>query len=84
MMNELVNEVASRTGLSPDQAQSAVTAAVEFLQARLPAPLGGALQSLLAGGSGDAGAGGGLMGTLEEGLEGKAMSALGGLFGSKG
>jgi hypothetical protein len=91
MMNELVSEVAAKTGMSPEQAQSAVTAAVEFLQTRLPQPMGGMLTSLLAGGgtaaadgSAQPAAGGGIAEMIEEGLGGSAMSALGGLFGSKG
>jgi len=67
MMDELVNEVAQKTGLSQDQAQAAVTSAVGFLRNRLPAPLAGALDHMLSGGSTD-------------GLAAEASAMLGGLL----
>ncbi|MEO7145887.1 MAG: hypothetical protein ABI165_20530 [Bryobacteraceae bacterium] len=72
MMDELVNTVTQKTGLSPDQAQSAVDSVLEFLKQRLPAPLASHLDSLI---SGQPGGG--------EGLASKAGAALGNLFGGK-
>jgi hypothetical protein len=69
MMDELVNEVALKTGLSQDQARAAVDSAVGFLKSKLPAPLASGLESMLAG-QGATGA---------DGLGGM----LGGLFGKK-
>ena len=71
-MNELVNLVSQRTGLSPQQAQQAVEAVLQILKQRLPAPLAGHIDSLLSGGGL-----GGLEAEAGEMLKGK----LGGMFG---
>jgi hypothetical protein len=70
MMDELVNEVAQKTGLSQDQAQAAVTSVIGFLRNRLPAPLAGALDHLLSGGSTD-------------GLAAEASEIFGSLLGKR-
>ena len=74
MLDELVAHISQRTGLPADQAQAAARSAVEFLDSRLPAPIGGNLSKLVQGG-GAAGGGGGLpdLGGLAGGL--------GGMFG---
>ena len=75
MMDELVQELSQKTGLPQDKAQEAVTVVLNFLKARLPAPLAGELDSLLAGGSAESG---GLA------SEAKTFAAgLGGMFGGK-
>ena len=66
-MDELVNLVAQRTGLAPDQARSAVDTVLGFLKARLPGPLASQLDSVVGGGAG--GSSGGL-GDLGKGLGG--------------
>ena len=72
-MDELVKQVTERTGISEAQARTAVDTVVGFLKQRLPEPLGGQLDSVLAGGAGIAG-----------GLAGKAGDMLGGLGGMLG
>jgi hypothetical protein len=74
MLDELVAHISQRTGLPADQAQAAARTAVEFLDSRLPAPIGGNLAKLVQGGGGADG-GGGLpdLGGLAGGL--------GGMFG---
>ena len=67
-MEELIKQVSAKTGLSADQAKSAVETVVNYLKTKLPAPLAGQLDSLLAGG-------GGQIGDLAKGL--------GGMFGPK-
>jgi hypothetical protein len=67
-MDELVKQVATRTGISEDQARSAVTTVIGFLKERLPAPLAGQLDNVIGSGEG----GGGL---------GDLASKAGGLFG---
>ena len=47
MMNELVDRIASKTGLPKDKAMDAARAAVDFLDDRLPAPVGGRLRSMV-------------------------------------
>jgi len=49
-MNDLVELLKSRVGLDDDKARSAAQTAVEFLKQRLPAPIAGQLDSILAGG----------------------------------
>jgi hypothetical protein len=86
MMNEMISAVSTRTGLSEDQARSAVDAVLGLLKTRLPAPLASHLDSLV-GGSASAGAdssGGEVSGTEGEGLASEASAMLGNLFGKKG
>ena len=71
-MNELVQLVQQKTGLSQDMAQTAVDTVVGYLKTKLPAPLASGLNDFMgAGASGDAasaaaaGEGGGLMGKAE-------------------
>jgi len=73
MLDELVAQISQRTGLPQDKAQEAARTAVEFLDSRLPAPIGGNLGKLVHGGG--AGGAGGLpdLGDLAGGL--------GGMFG---
>ncbi len=68
-MDEIVQQVAQRTGLSDDKARAAVQAVFEQLDKRLPAPLASQLRDHLGGG-----AKGSEIGGLSKGL--------GGLFGS--
>jgi hypothetical protein len=73
MMNELVNRVTEKTGLSPDQAKAAVETVLGLLKERLPAPLANGLESLVGSGeSGEAGSG--------EGLVNNASGMIGSLF----
>ncbi len=72
-MEELVQLVVSKTGISESQARSAVDTVVGFLKTKLPAPLAGHVESAL-------GAAGQGLGNVD--LGGLA-SGLGGLFGKK-
>ena len=78
-MDELVKQVVERTGISHEQAQTAVTTVLGFLKNRLPEPLAGQLDGLLGGA---AGAAGGLAGGLG-GAAGDVLGGLGGMFGGK-
>lgn len=51
-MNELIQQVTQRTGLSEDKARAAVETVVNYLKQKLPGPLGSQIDSALAGGSG--------------------------------
>jgi len=68
MMDELVQQISERTGIPQDKAQMAARAAIEFLDGRLPPPVGGNLHRLVEGGGG--GGGGGM----------PDLGKLGGLF----
>ena len=67
-MDELVNQVAEKTGLAPAQAKMAVDTVIDYLKDKLPAPVAGQIDAVLEGG-----------GDLTGGLGG----ALGGMFGKK-
>lgn len=73
-MNDLVNLVAQKTGISADQARMAVDTVLGFLKSKLPEPLGGQIENLAAGGDGDAG---------EGGIIDRIKKGVGGLVGSK-
>lgn len=70
MLDELVAQISQRTGLPQDKAEQAARTAVEFLDSRLPAPIGGQLGKLVHG------EGGGGMPDL-----GGLAGGLGGMFG---
>jgi len=68
-MEELINQVASKTGISEAQARDAVNTVLGFLKDRLPEPIAGQLDNVVAGG-------GGVAGSL-----GDIAGAVGGIFG---
>ena len=70
MMDELVQQIATRANLPPDKAMQAARTAIEFLDDRLPPPVRGNLERLL--GEGGQGAAPGA---------GDIAGKLGGLFG---
>jgi uncharacterized protein (DUF2267 family) len=74
-MDELVNAVAQKTGMSHEDAQKAVVAAIDFLKTRLPAPIAGHLDAFLSGGTS------GTLGSLEGEAENLIKGKLGGIFG---
>lgn len=70
-MEELINQVAQRTGLAPDKARTAVQTVLDFAKSRLPGPVATQLESAL---SGSGAAAGDLAG---------AAKGMGGAFGNK-
>ena len=72
-MNELVQMVQQKTGLSPEMAQQVVQVVLEHIKGKLPEPMAAGLENLLAGGGGSSG---GSM--LDE-----AKGLMGGLMGNK-
>jgi len=71
-MDELVKLVVQKTGLPEAQAKQAVEIVIGFLKAKLPAPVAGQIDGLLASGA---------AGNL--GNVGNVAQGLGGLFGKK-
>jgi hypothetical protein len=71
MMDELVQQIATRADIPPDKAMQAARTAIEFLDDKLPPPVRGNLGKLVSEG----GQGGGL------GSLGDAAGKLGGVFG---
>ncbi len=50
-MEELVKQVSAKTGISEDQARSAVTTVLGFLKDKLPAPIAGQIDNVIGGGA---------------------------------
>ncbi|HYN86858.1 MAG TPA: hypothetical protein VER32_16535 [Pyrinomonadaceae bacterium] len=76
-MDELIKQVAERTGIGEDKARTAVETVLGFLKQRLPAPVAGHLDGALSAG----GQGGALGGIADR--AGDALGGLGGMFGDK-
>ena len=49
-MNELIDQVCQRTGLSQEKAQEAVDTVLGYLKKKLPGPIASQLDSAIAGG----------------------------------
>lgn len=69
-MEELIKRITEKTGISEEQARSAINTVSGYLKEKLPAPIATQVDSFLTGG-------GGASDTL-----GNAASKIGGLFGS--
>jgi hypothetical protein len=65
-VNELEKLLTEKVGLSPEQAQKAVTTMMGFLKEKLPGPLGAHLDSLTGTGAGAATGSGGAAGLMGE------------------
>jgi hypothetical protein len=65
-MNELINQIAQKTGIGEDKARQAAEAAISFLKIKFPT-IGGQLDSVLQGG-GVAEKTGGMTEKIKEGL----------------
>jgi hypothetical protein len=74
-VDELVKQVVERTGISEQQARTAVETVAGFLKERLPAPVAGQVDTAL-------GAAGGAVGGLAD-RAGDLLGGLGGMFGGK-
>lgn len=57
-MEELIKQVSAKTGISEDQARTAVTTVLGFLKDKLPAPIAGQIDNAIgSGGQGGSGVG---------------------------
>lgn len=71
-MNEIVNLLQQKTGMSQEMAQQAVQIVLSHIKSKLPASMAGGLESLMGGASGaQAEGGGGIMSSLEGLMGGK-------------
>ncbi|MBE7942800.1 hypothetical protein IM725_19705 [Ramlibacter aquaticus] len=68
-MNELIQRLIDKVGLSEQQANTAMQTVVGFVKEKVPAPIAAQVETVLAGGS----EGGGALGSIS--------GALGGMFG---
>jgi hypothetical protein len=50
-IDELINLVTQKAGISKEQAQAAVQTVIKFLKDKLPAPIAGQIDGVLGGGS---------------------------------
>ena len=57
IVDELINLVSQRAGITPDQAKVAVETVVGFLKQKLPPPVASQVDSYLSGGTGGSSAG---------------------------
>jgi len=57
-MDELVKQVAQRTGISEDNARTAVTTVLGFLKDKLPAPIASQIDNVVGAGAEGGGTGG--------------------------
>lgn len=48
-MDELIDELTHKTGLSPDKARTFVDVVVNYIESRLPAPVAGQIDDALKG-----------------------------------
>jgi hypothetical protein len=72
-MNELINLIVQKTGISQENAQKAAQTVIDFLKTKLPAPVASQVDAVLAGDMS------GVAGQAGEMLKGK----LGGAFGEQ-
>ena len=72
-MNELISQIAQRTGIGEDKARQAAEAVISFLKAKVPG-IGGQLDGVLQGGGVSEKAGG---------MAEKLKEGVGGVFGKK-
>ena len=72
-MNELISQIAQRTGIGEDKARLAAETVISFLRTKVPG-IGGQLDSMLHGGGGEEKAGG---------ITEKVKETVGGVFGKK-
>ncbi len=56
-MDELIKQVSAKTGISEEQARTAVDTVLGFLKDKLPAPIAGQIDNVVGGGEGATGGG---------------------------
>ena len=78
-MDELIKQVSERSGISEDQARTAVNTVVGFLKDRLPAPIAGQVDNVLNSSAGALGSAGGAVADKA----GDLLGGLGDMFGKK-
>ena len=72
-MNELINTIVQKTGISQENAQKAVQVTVDFLKSKLPAPFAAQLDTFLSG----------VVAGLTDQAGGFLKGKVGGLVGAK-
>jgi hypothetical protein len=85
-VDELVNMISSKVGISPDQSRQAVDMVLGFLKDKLPAPIASQVEGVLSGSGGETGdvasqAASALGDQSSGGMMDQAKGMLGGMFG---
>ena len=73
-MEELIKRITEQTGISADQARSAINLVSGYLKQKLPAPIATQVDHFLSGGAGDT--------SSASDTLGNAASKIGSIFGS--
>ena len=68
-MNELISQIAQKTGIGEDKARQAAETVISFLKTKLPGSIGGQLDSVMQGGAVTEKAGG-MVEKMKEGVSG--------------
>jgi hypothetical protein len=85
-MDELINLISSRVGISADQSRQAVNIVLGFIKDKLPAPIASQVEGMLSGqGTGDKAnqAASALGDQSSGGMLDQAKGMLGGMFGNQ-
>jgi hypothetical protein len=77
-MDDLAQEVSQKTGLPPDQAKTAATAALDYIKGKLPAPLASQIDGLLSGSGSAAGSATDPAGGMMDQVKGMLGGMMGG------
>jgi hypothetical protein len=77
-MDDLIQQITAKTGISDDQARQAIDMAMGFVKDKLPEPIASQLDGFIGGSGGSDGGAGGMMGMVQDQLSGM----MGGLMGS--
>ena len=75
-MDELIQQITAKTGISDDQARQAIDMAMGFVKEKLPEPIASQLDGFISGGG--SGGDGGMMGMVQDQLGGMMGGMMGG------
>jgi hypothetical protein len=74
-MDDLIQQITAKTGISDDQARQAIDMAMGFVKDKLPEPIASQLDGFIGGSDGGAG---GMMGMVQDQLGGMMGGLMGG------
>jgi hypothetical protein len=77
-MDDLIQQITAKTGISDDQARQAIDMAMGFVKDKLPEPIASQLDGFIGGSGGSDGGGGGMMGMVQDQLGGMMGGLMGG------
>jgi hypothetical protein len=77
-MDDLIQQITAKTGISDDQARQAIDMAMGFVKDKLPEPIASQLDGFIGGSGGSDGGAGGMMGMVQDQLGGMMGGLMGG------